>query len=127
MHSMRDQRVGEHLGVGHHLTAVVTERGRERLLERDRLGGDHVFERPALRPREHRLVHGLRVRGLAEDQAAARTAQRFVCRRGDHVGERDRARIHAGRREPREVGHVDHEDRADLLGRIGELLIVEHA
>ena len=57
---------------------VVAELGLQRLLERDRLGRDHVHERAALQPGEHRLVDGRRVLLAAHDRARARTAERLV-------------------------------------------------
>ena len=46
---------------------VVLELGRGRLGEGDRLGRDHVVERPALQAGEHRLVDRLGELGGAED------------------------------------------------------------
>ena len=48
-----DQHVDHRAGVGQHLLLVAGELGLERLLERDRLGGDHVHQRPALRAGEN--------------------------------------------------------------------------
>ena len=81
--------------------AVVLERRLERLAERHRLGGDHVLERSALRAGEDRLVDRLGVLGLAEDESAARAAQRLVRGGRDDVGVRHRRRMHARRRRAR--------------------------
>ena len=84
--------------------------------EADRLGRDHVLERAALLPGEDGLVDRLAVFLLAEDEPGARSAERLVRRRRDDVRVRDRARVLAGRDEPGEVRHVDHQLRADLVG-----------
>ncbi len=52
---------------------------------------------------------------LAEDEPAARAAERLVRRGGDEVGVRHRVRVQLRRDEPGDVGHVHHEQRADLL------------
>ena len=57
---------------------------------------------------------------LAQDEPAARPAQRLVRRRRDDVRVRHRRRIHARRDESGEVRHVHHEDRADLARDFGE-------
>ena len=86
----RDERRRQRPRVADDLLAVVGERRLQRLAEGHRLGGDHVLERAALRARERRLVDRLGVLRLAQDQAAARAAQRLVRRGRDDVGERHR-------------------------------------
>ena len=56
------------------------------------------------------LSIALRVLCLAQDQPAARAAQRLVRRRRDDVGVRHRRRIHAAGDESGEVRHVHHEE-----------------
>ena len=84
-------RLPERLGVGHHILRVSPEGGPQRLAESDRLGGDDVHQRTALKAGEHRridLLGDLLV--IGEDHAAARAAQGLVGRGGHHmrVGER---------------------------------------
>ena len=67
------------------------------------------------------------VLGSAEDQAAAAAADRLVRRRRDDVGVRHRARVQAGGDQPGEVRHVDHQQRADLVGDLAEAREVELA
>ena len=50
------KRLGQDDGVLRDLLLVGLELGRERLLERDRLGGDHVHQRAALDAGEDRAV-----------------------------------------------------------------------
>ena len=100
------------------LLLVGLEAGLERLLERDRLGRDHVHERTALQAREHdalQLLDQFLRRALREHDAAARSAQRLVRGRGDDVRMRQRARVDARGHQARDVRHVDEEDRADRV------------
>ena len=73
--------LGKRLCVCHDLPLVGVEFRRERLLERDRLGGDDVHERAALHAGEDGLVDLLRVLLLAEDEPAPGSPQRLVGRR----------------------------------------------
>ena len=103
---------GKRLGVFDDVLRVDLEVRPQRLGERDRLGGDHVHQRPALQAREDRRVELLGQRlVVAQDQAAARAAQRFVRGRGGDMGMRHRRGMHAAGDEPGEMRHVDHEDR----------------
>ena len=95
--------------------------------ERDRLARDHVLERAALLAGEDGRVDLLRVLLAAEDQPAARAAERLVDGGRDDVGVRHRVRVQAGGDEPGEVRHVDHQVGADLVGDLAEAREVEHA
>ena len=121
------RRVGERLRVAHDLRRVVAELGLGRLVERDGLGRDHVHERAALEPGEHRLVDRGGVLLAAEDRAGTRAAQRLVRRERDDVGVRHRRRVRATGDEPGDVRGVDHEQRADLVGDRTERLEVDDA
>ena len=57
---------GQHARVLEHLLLVDLEFARQRFLERHRLGGDDVHQRPALDAREDRGIDQLRVLGPAE-------------------------------------------------------------
>ena len=61
----------------------------------------------------------------AEDQPAARPAERLVGRRRDDVGVRERRGMDAGRDEARDVGHVDEQQRPDAVGDRGHPLEVD--
>ena len=63
----------------------------------------------------------------AEDHPAARAAEGLVDRGGDDVGVLDRVRVLAGGDEAGEVGHVDHQLRADRVGDLAERGEVELA
>jgi hypothetical protein len=96
-----------------------------RFLEGDGLGGDHVHQRAALQAREDGAVDRLLVLRLHQDDAAARAAQALVGGRSHDVGVRHRVGVHARGDQAGVVGHVDHEDRADVLGDLGEAFEVD--
>ena len=100
----------------HDLLRVLANDGLRRLARGDRDAGGRVVVRAALETGEDGVVDRRGVLLLAEDHAAARTAERLVRRRGDDVGDADRRRMHAGADEARDVRDVRGEDRADLVG-----------
>ena len=106
---------------------TLTEQRAHGDLEGHRLGGDDVLQRAALLAREDRRVHLLRVLLLAEDDPRARATEGLVDRGGDHVGVRHRRRVEVRGDQAREVRHVDHEQRADLVGDLAEAGEVELA
>ena len=110
----------ERLGVADDLLLVGLELGPERFAERDRLGRDDVHERAALHAGKHLRVDFLRVLFLAEDEAAARAAQRLVRGGGDEIGIGNRRRMDARRDESRDVRHVDEEQRAARIGDLAQ-------
>ena len=63
----------------------------------------------------------------AEDQRAARAAQRLVRGRGDDVAVRDRGGIEAGGDQSGDVRDVGHQQRADAIGDLAEAREVERA
>jgi hypothetical protein len=114
----RDDRVRHRLRVLHHLLLVVLELRLQRFLEGDGLGGDDVHQRTALdagNTSDWNFFSSSSL-ALADDDAAARTAQGLVRGRGDHVRMRHRVRIHAGGDQTGDVRHVDEQIRADLVG-----------
>ena len=103
------------------LGGVLLERRRGRLREGDGLGRDHVVERAALQAGEHRLVDGLGELGRAEDRAAPRTPEGLVGGEGHDVGAvLHRVRVLPAGDEAGDVGGVEHEQRADLVGDLPE-------
>ena len=122
-----DHRLGQRRGVVDDLLDVGLELGLQRLAEGDGLGGDDVLERAALDAGEDRLVERLGVLLLAQDDAAARTAQRLVRGGGDEVGVRHRRGVRAGGDEAGDVGHVDHEHAPTSLAISREALEVDDA
>ena len=124
-----DERAGHGAGVGDDLSLVVLELGLQGLEERDRLGGDDVHQRPALRAREDQRVELLRqlVVGAGEDQAAARPAQRLVRGGRDDVGVGHRIRVHARGDEAGDVRHVHQEIGADRVRDLAEARPVDDA
>jgi hypothetical protein len=112
---------GEHPGVVHHGLGVGLETGPERLSESRRLAGDHMHQGPALQTRKGGGVDLLaQVQIVGQDHAAAAAAQSLVGRGGHHMGMGQRRRMHAGRDQPGEMGHVDLEVGAHLIGNLPE-------
>ena len=120
-----DQRLGHDLGVLHHLLLVGRELRIQRFLEGDRLGGDHVHQRAALQAGEDGAVDRLLVLRLHQDEAAARAAQALVGGGGDHVRVRHGVGVDARGDQAGVVGHVHHEEGADVLRHLGEALEVD--
>ena len=113
--------------VGHHLPRVVGEFRRQRLPERDRLGGDHVHHGPSLGARKHRPVDGARVFRRRQDETPAGPAQGLVRGRGHHVRVGNGAGMHAGGDEAGDVGHVDHQERVHFARDFAERGEIEGA
>ncbi len=94
-------------------------------MERNRLRRDDVLKRSALRAGEHGRIDFLRKRffavrieavfRFAQDHGAARATKRFVRRGRDDVGVGDRVGVEFGGDESRDMRHVDHEIRANLV------------
>ena len=126
-HAALLQRLGEHGGIFDHLLLIGAEGRLQRLAEADRLAGDDVHERAALRTGEDGAVDLFGKLVPAEDDRAARAAQRLVRRAGDDIGIRHRARVHARGDEAADVRHVDHQVRADGIGNSAEARKVDHA
>ena len=137
------ERLGHHGRVLDGPSLVRAERLLGGQLEGDGLGRDDLHERSALDPREGRPVDRGRQRAVggaalhdrevgrveagpqrapAEDHPATRTAQGLVGRGRHDVREREGARVDARRDEPGDVGHVDEQDGADILGDRGHPL-----
>jgi hypothetical protein len=95
---------------------VGFELGRQRLFGGNGDTGGGVVVRTTLEAREHRLVDGGSVRGLAKDDATARTAQRLVGRRGHNIGDAEGRRVHTTSDQARDVGDVGDQDRTNLVG-----------
>ena len=87
---------GQSAAVSDHLLLVGFKAGLRCFLETDRLGGNHVHERPALDTGENLRIDLLGVFFRTEDQASARSPQSFVRRGGDEVGMAHGAWVQAG-------------------------------
>ncbi len=117
VHERRRKRAG----VLHDPLGIGLELRLQGLTERDRLGGDDVHQRPTLKPREDGGVDLLpEILVVGEDHAAARAPQGLVRRGGHHMGVGERARMRASGNEAREMRHVDHQERPDLVGDLAE-------
>ena len=122
------QRLRQRLGVLDDVLRVDLEVRPQRFAERHRLGRDHMHQRAALQAREDRRVELLGERlVVAQDQAAARAAQRLVRGGGGDMGMRHRRGMHAAGDEAGEMRHVDHEIGADAVGDLAEALEVPGA
>src|SRR5438874_2579972 len=77
-----------------------------------RFGGDHVHQRSALNARKHSGVNLLGELFFAHDDAAARSAQTFVCGGGDKLRMRNWAGMLTAGHKPGDVRHVDKQNRA---------------
>ena len=82
---------------------------------------------PPCRSWEDGAVHLLGVVGVAQDHAAARTAQGLVGGGADDLGVAHRARVMPRGDETRDVRDVGEQQRADLVGDLAELREVDHA
>ena len=122
------QLLGKRLRAGDRAPLALHEGIARGELEGHRLGGDHVLQRSSLLAREDCRVDLLGELLLAQDHPRARAAQRLVGRGRDDVSaERDRVGVQARRHQPGEVRHVDHQQRADLVGDLAEAAEVKLA
>ncbi len=110
-----DQALGEDAGAVQGALLALLELLGRRDLEGDRLGRDHVLQRTALLTGEDRGVDLLRELLRRQDHTTARTTQRLVRGGRDDVGVRHRVGVQPGGDQAREVRHVDHQVRADLV------------
>ena len=115
-------------GVGDDARRVVLELRLRSLEEAHRLGRDHVVVRAALEPGEHRLVDPLGELLGAQDRRRPRAAQGLVRRERHDVGAQlDGVRVLAAGDEAGDVGGVEQEQRADLVGDGAQRLRVDDA
>ena len=104
---------GERLSVGDHLPLVFGEPRLRRFLQADSLGCNDVHQRAALDARKGGTIEILGIFLAAENQAAARAAQRLVRGGRDEVGIGHGTRVHAGSDKARDMRHVHEQQRAD--------------
>ena len=116
---------GHGFRVGHDLFLIFLEGRLHRFLQAHRLCRHRVHQRTALGPGECQLVQFLGKRRLAQDQAAAWPAQRFVRRRRNNVRVRNWARMHAHGHESGDVRHVHKKERANGLRGFGNALEID--
>ncbi len=112
-----DEHLCHGLGVVDDLLLIGLEFRLHGLLEAHRLGSDDVHQRAALGTGEDgRVELFLDVFvGLGQDQATAWAAQSLVRSGGHHVGEGNRVRVQTGSDQTGDVGHVDEQQRPDLV------------
>ncbi len=119
------QRGGQRLRVFNDAPLVGAELLAEGFFERDGLGGDDVHQGAALNAGKEAFVDRLGVRLPAEHHAAARAAERFVGRGGDNVRVGYRIGMKIGRHQAGNVGHVDQQEGAGLVGDLAEALKIK--
>ena len=88
---------------------------RERLLERDRFGSDHMHQRPALQTRKYGGIDQLLVLGAGEDEPATRAPQRLVRRAGHEMRDADGCGVEPGGDQTRVMRDVGHQIRTDRV------------
>src|SRR4051794_349845 len=121
------QRVAHRLGAGDGALLALAEGVGLGDAQRHRLAGDDVLERAALLAREHGRVDLLGQLLAAVDHAAARAAEGLVHGRRHDVGVRDGVGVQPRRDQAGEVGHVDEQMGARLVGDRAERLEVKLA
>ena len=107
-----DHPLSQDLGVDDHLALVFDEGRLESLQEANRLRGDDVHKRAALRARENTFVDVRRVLFLGQDDAGAGAAQGFVGGAGDDVGVVAGVGMQARGHQSGEMRHIHQENRA---------------
>ena len=75
-----------------------------------------MLERAALQPGEYGLVDGGSQLGGAEDGTPPRSAQGLVSGEGNDVGHADRVGVDSTGDQPGDVGGVEEEQGADVVG-----------
>ena len=100
-----------------------------RTAEGNGLAGDHVHQGAALDAGEDGLVEVELVnsRLVGQNHAAAGAAQGLMGGGGDHVGVGEGGGMHACGNQTGDVGHVHHQDSADLVANFTELGEVDGA
>ena len=107
-------------------TRIITEFRLQCLAKADGLAGNDVFQRAALCAREDGRIDALDdVLVVGQNQAAARAAQRFVGRRGDNIGIRNRALVLPACDKTCNVRHIDHQHSAVAMSNFGQLFKID--
>ena len=120
--SLLNQGFCQNLRVADHLFLIILELRLGRFFKTYRLCRDYMLQRSALRTRKDCFVDGFGVFLLAENQAASRSSQSFMGSAGHNIRVFYRIRMMSGSDKPRDVGHVHHQDRADLIGDLSEFI-----
>ena len=98
---------GECFRIHHDLPLIIAELWLERLMKTNSFGCDHMHERTALHPGEYHRIDFLRAILPAHHNAAARTAQTLMRRRGDEVSIRNWTWMLPAGHQPGNMRHVD--------------------
>src|SRR6476620_6280798 len=88
--------ISQRLRVADDLLLIRLEGRLQRFLETNGFCGDDVHPRSALDSGENIRLDVFREFFAAHDQTTARSAQSFVCGRGDKISIRERARMYSG-------------------------------
>ncbi|MNC28141.1 hypothetical protein D3C75_763380 [compost metagenome] len=119
------QGFSQHLGVFDHLLGIGLELRLQRFAEGYGLGCDDMHQRAALGAREYGLVDFLGPGFAGQDHTAAGTAQGLVGSGSDELGMGHRIRVQAGCHQTGDVGHVHHEQGANIIGDLGKSFKVD--
>ena len=103
------------LSVQNNLALIFAELRLQRFMKANRFRCDHMHERAALHAWENGRIDLLGKFLFAHDDAATRTAQTLVRRRGDKLRVRDRTGMLAARYQTCDVRHVDEQNRANRI------------
>src|SRR5437667_12759580 len=93
----------ERFRIYHNLALVIAELRLKRFMKTDGFCRNDVHERSTLNAGEQHRIDFLGEPPFAENNAAARSAQTFVCRRSDKLCVRNRRRMLAARDQSRDV------------------------
>ncbi len=96
--------------------------------EGNSFGRNHMHQRAALKTGEHCRIDLFAQVGIGrKDHTAARAAQGFMGRRRHDMGVRHRVRVGTACNQTGEMGHIDHQVRADLIGNRPHPGKIDHA
>ena len=110
-------------GIADHLRGIFLKLRRQVFGKTNRLGGNHMLQRTALRSRKNRRVDFLgNFLVIGQNHAAARAAQSLVRGRRNHVGIFQRIRMYAAGNQTGKMRHVHHQIRPDFVGNFAETL-----
>ena len=119
--------VSQRLAVLDDLLGIRLELGLHGFLEANRLRRDNVHQRAALHTGEQRLVDRLGVLFLAQDHTAAGTAKGLMSGGGDKIGIWYGVLMLTAGYQARDMRHIDHQQRADLITDLTELFEIDRA
>ena len=117
------QCLAQNFGIFHHLRGISLKRRTQGLTETNRLGRNHMHQRPALRPGKN---GGINLSGnlgiIGQNHSPARPSQRLMSRSRHHIGIFQRIRMHPAGHQPGKMRHIHHQICPDLIGNLTKAL-----